>query len=163
MWTQVFLKCRSESEKGGGERGGFEPLNSPLVCRNADDEAESREDHENGADIGNVARKARRLLRLRDRHGSRWMISTKIAMSGLLWGKSQLVDLAFGVRKLQINAVVEDDNVSTDELEELVCEIEDYVQSMDIVSWAGRPPALVWQMYAQSCRPGRLLYARAVS
>ena len=64
-----------------------------------------------------------------------------IAMSGLLWGKSQLVDLAFGVRKLQINAVVEDDNVSTDELEELVCELEDYVQSMDIVSWAGRPPA----------------------
>jgi translation elongation factor EF-1beta len=67
-----------------------------------------------------------------------------IGMPGLLWGKSKLVDLAFGIKKLQINAVVEDE-VSTDELEELVCELEDYVQSMDIVSECATYCTVPWQ------------------
>ena len=58
-----------------------------------------------------------------------------ITMDGLLWGKSKLVDVAFGVKKLQINAVIEDDKVSTDDLQDQIEAFEDYVQSMDVVAF----------------------------
>jgi len=51
----------------------------------------------------------------------------KIQMDGLLWGVSKLVPLAYGIQKLQICSVVEDDKVSIDELTELILENEDYV------------------------------------
>lgn len=35
-----------------------------------------------------------------------------IEMEGLVWGSSKLVPVAFGVKKLQIQCVVEDDKVS---------------------------------------------------
>jgi elongation factor 1-beta len=35
-----------------------------------------------------------------------------IEMEGLIWGSSKLVPVAFGVKKLQIQCVVEDDKVS---------------------------------------------------
>jgi elongation factor 1-beta len=59
-----------------------------------------------------------------------------IEMDGLLWGKSQFVAVGYGIRKLQINLVVEDEKVSLDELQELIQEQEDYVQSTDVVSTA---------------------------
>lgn len=34
-----------------------------------------------------------------------------ITMDGLLWGASKLVPLAYGIKKLQISSVVEDDKV----------------------------------------------------
>ena len=58
-----------------------------------------------------------------------------VAMDGLLWGKSKLVDVAFGVKKLQINAVIEDEKVSTDDLQDQIEGFEDYVQSMDVVAF----------------------------
>jgi len=58
-----------------------------------------------------------------------------IAMDGLLWGSSKLVPVAFGVKKLQIQCVIEDDKVSTEALEELICAFEDHIQSVDIVSF----------------------------
>nr|CAB3240919.1 elongation factor 1-delta [Phallusia mammillata] len=58
-----------------------------------------------------------------------------IEMDGLLWGASKLVKIAFGILKLQISCVVEDDKVGTDDLEEKICGFEDYVQSMDIVAF----------------------------
>lgn len=36
-----------------------------------------------------------------------------IKMDGLLWGASKLVPLAYGIKKLQISSVVEDDKVNT--------------------------------------------------
>ena len=39
----------------------------------------------------------------------------------------------FGIKKLQITLVVEDDKVSLEELQEQIEEFEDYVQSTDIV------------------------------
>ena len=59
----------------------------------------------------------------------------KIEMDGLLWGASKLVPLAYGIKKLQIVTVIEDDKVSVDELSERICEIEDYVQSVDIAAF----------------------------
>ena len=58
-----------------------------------------------------------------------------ITSEGLLWGASKLVPVAFGVKKLQIMAVVEDDKVSVDWLEEQIISLEDYVQSMDIAAF----------------------------
>lgn len=58
-----------------------------------------------------------------------------IEMDGLLWGASKLVPLAYGIKKLQISCVVEDDKVSVEDLEEKICAFEDYIQSMDIAAF----------------------------
>ena len=57
-----------------------------------------------------------------------------IEKEGLVWGASKLVPVGFGIKKLQINLVVEDDKVSTTELEEEIQELDEWVQSTDIVS-----------------------------
>jgi len=59
----------------------------------------------------------------------------QIQMDGLLWGASKLVPLAYGIKKLQIASVVEDEKVSIDELTEKIQENEDYVQSVDIAAF----------------------------
>ncbi|XP_054267461.1 elongation factor 1-delta isoform X4 [Macrosteles quadrilineatus] len=59
----------------------------------------------------------------------------KITMDGLIWGASKLVPLAYGIQKLQISCVVEDDKVSVDDLQEQIEAIEDYVQSIDIAAF----------------------------
>lgn len=41
--------------------------------------------------------------------------------------------IGFGIKKLQITLVVEDDKVSLEELQEQIEEFEDHVQSTDIV------------------------------
>lgn len=55
-----------------------------------------------------------------------------IVKDGLVWGSSKLVPVGYGVKKLQITIVIEDDKISLDDLQEEVQEIEDYVQSTDI-------------------------------
>ncbi|KAK8196749.1 hypothetical protein M8818_006916 [Zalaria obscura] len=57
-----------------------------------------------------------------------------IEKDGLVWGASKLVPVGYGVSKLQINLVVEDDKVSLDELQEQIQEFEDFVQSSDIAA-----------------------------
>lgn len=57
-----------------------------------------------------------------------------IVKDGLLWGASQLVAVGFGIKKLQINLVVEDDKISTEDLREEIQEFEDYVQSADVIA-----------------------------
>ncbi|KAI9244546.1 hypothetical protein BY458DRAFT_485441 [Sporodiniella umbellata] len=57
-----------------------------------------------------------------------------IAMDGLLWGGSQFVPIGYGIRKLQINCVVEDDKVLLDDLTEQITDLEDFVQSVDIAA-----------------------------
>jgi len=58
-----------------------------------------------------------------------------IECDGLLWGASKLVPVGYGIKKLQISCVVEDDKVSTDFLEEQITGFEDHVQSMDIAAF----------------------------
>ncbi|XP_055008165.1 eukaryotic translation elongation factor 1 delta a (guanine nucleotide exchange protein) isoform X2 [Boleophthalmus pectinirostris] len=58
-----------------------------------------------------------------------------IEMDGLLWGASKLVPVGYGIKKLQINCVVEDDKVGTDILEEEITKFEDYVQSVDVAAF----------------------------
>nr|POE71363.1 elongation factor 1-beta [Quercus suber] len=57
-----------------------------------------------------------------------------IHKDGLVWGASKLVAVGFGIKKLQINLVVEDDKISLDELQEEIDGFEDYVQSSDIAA-----------------------------
>jgi len=79
-----------------------------------------------------------------------------IAMDGLVWGAckyitklnfwylsyllycyfaAKLVEIAFGIKKLQIMCIVEDDKVSVDALTETIQEFEDFVQSVDIAAF----------------------------
>jgi translation elongation factor EF-1beta len=57
-----------------------------------------------------------------------------IEKDGLVWGASKLVPVGFGIKKLQINLVVEDEKVSVTDLQEEIEGFEDYVQSSDVVS-----------------------------
>ncbi|KRZ83654.1 Elongation factor 1-beta [Trichinella sp. T8] len=58
-----------------------------------------------------------------------------ITTDGLIWGPSKILPVAYGVKKLQIGCVVEDDKVGTDFLEENILALEDLVQSVDIVAF----------------------------
>ena len=77
-----------------------------------------------------------------------------IEMDGLVWGASRLVPVGYGINKLsvsqlksistwsqlinvqhlQIMIVVEDAKVSIDELQDKICEFEDFVQSVDVAA-----------------------------
>lgn len=58
-----------------------------------------------------------------------------IATDGLLWGASKLVPLAYGIKKLQITCVVEDDKVGTDFLDEEITKFDQLVQSVDVAAF----------------------------
>lgn len=57
-----------------------------------------------------------------------------IEKDGLVWGASKLEAVGFGIKKLQINLVIEDEKVSLDELQQQIEEDEDHVQSTDVVA-----------------------------
>lgn len=57
-----------------------------------------------------------------------------IEKDGLVWGTSKLVPVGYGVNKLHISLVVEDEKISLQDLEDEIAGFEDYVQSTDIVS-----------------------------
>ncbi|GLV46298.1 eukaryotic translation elongation factor 1 delta [Carabus blaptoides fortunei] len=59
----------------------------------------------------------------------------KIKADGLLLGAAKLVPLAYGIHKLQISCVIEDDKISVDWLQEQIESIEDFVQSVDIAAF----------------------------
>jgi len=71
-----------------------------------------------------------------------------ISQDGLVWGSSTLIPVGFGIKKLQITLVVEDDKVSLEELQEQIEEFEDFVQSTDIVR-SIHPPRLIVGCYGQ--------------
>ncbi|XP_002742150.1 elongation factor 1-beta-like [Saccoglossus kowalevskii] len=58
-----------------------------------------------------------------------------ITSDGLVWGASKLVPVGYGIKKLQISCVVEDDKVGTEFLEDNITAFEDYVQSVDIAAF----------------------------
>jgi elongation factor 1-beta len=58
-----------------------------------------------------------------------------INKDGLVWGASKLVPVGYGIKKLQINLVIEDDKIGLDDLQEEIAGFEDHVQSSDIVGY----------------------------
>jgi len=60
----------------------------------------------------------------------------EITMDGLLWREQfKLEPVAFGVKKLVIGCVVEDDKVSPDDLQEKIEEYDELVQSVEIATF----------------------------
>lgn len=59
----------------------------------------------------------------------------EISMDGLLWGASELVAIGYGIKKLRISCVIEDDKVGTDILDEQITANEEQVQSVDVYSF----------------------------
>lgn len=58
-----------------------------------------------------------------------------IQIDGLVWNKQpKLVPVAFGMNKLQVGCVIEDEKVSTDDIFEKI-EADPLVQSTDVVSF----------------------------
>ncbi|KFY12426.1 hypothetical protein V491_06793 [Pseudogymnoascus sp. VKM F-3775] len=58
-----------------------------------------------------------------------------VEKDGLVWGGSKLVAVGFGIKKLQINLVVEDEKVGLDDLQEELAEsFDEYIQSSDVVA-----------------------------
>lgn len=55
-----------------------------------------------------------------------------IEMDGLVWGASKLIPVGYGINKLRIMCVIEDDKVSVDALTEAIGNFEEVVQSVDI-------------------------------
>lgn len=53
-----------------------------------------------------------------------------VQADGLLWGTSKLVPVGYGIKKLQIACVVEDDKVGTDMLDEEITKFVDYVSTV---------------------------------
>jgi elongation factor 1-beta len=68
-----------------------------------------------------------------------------IEKDGLVWGASKLEPIGFGIKKLQINLVVEDEKISVSDLEEEIQALEDWVQSTDIVCYLIKADTLVHQ------------------
>ncbi|XP_065195188.1 elongation factor 1-beta-like [Sycon ciliatum] len=58
-----------------------------------------------------------------------------IEQDGLLWGSSKFVPVGYGIKKLVISCVVEDDKVGIDFLEESITSFEDFVQSVDVAAF----------------------------
>lgn len=58
-----------------------------------------------------------------------------IEMEGLVWGASKLVAVGYGIKKLQISTVIEDDKVGVDDLSENILALEDFVQSVDVAAF----------------------------
>ena len=58
-------------------------------------------------------------------------IKAEVVMDGLQWGDYELVPIAFGIKKLRIICVIEDEKIALDDLTEAIEEFEE-VQSVDI-------------------------------
>lgn len=58
-----------------------------------------------------------------------------IEKDGLVWGTSKLVPVGYGINKLTISCVVEDDKIGTDDLEEAITAFDDHVQSVDVAAF----------------------------
>ena len=58
-----------------------------------------------------------------------------MTFSQLGWGEEhKKVEVAFGMKKLQIGCVVEDDKVSSEDIIEIITSWEEEVQSVDIAT-----------------------------
>ena len=58
-----------------------------------------------------------------------------LEIDGLIWNKQpKILEVAYGVQKLQVGCVIEDDKVLTDDIFDKITAWEDDVQSVDMIS-----------------------------
>jgi len=58
-----------------------------------------------------------------------------VETDGLVWGAAKLIPVGYGIKKLQIMCVVEDEKVGTEFLDEEITKFEDLVQSVDVAAF----------------------------
>jgi len=58
-----------------------------------------------------------------------------VELDGMIWGLAKLVPLAYGIKKLQISCVVEDEKVGSEDLSDKIIEFENHVQSVDVAAF----------------------------
>eukprot|EP00736_Rhodelphis_marinus_P013480 Rmarinus@m.23379 len=58
-----------------------------------------------------------------------------IELDGLVWGTAKLVPIGYGIKKLVIACVIEDEKIGSDDIEEKIVAFEDHVQSVDVQSF----------------------------
>jgi elongation factor 1-beta len=59
----------------------------------------------------------------------------ELKLDGLVWNNTpKYLDVAFGVRKIQLGCVIEDDKVLTDDIFDQITAWEEEVQSVDMIS-----------------------------
>ncbi len=59
----------------------------------------------------------------------------ELKIDGLVWNNApKFLEVAFGVRKIQMGCVIEDDKVLTDDIFDQITAWEDDVQSVDMIS-----------------------------
>lgn len=83
-----------------------------------------------------------------------------VQLDGLTWGGSKLVPVGYGIRKLQIQCVVEDDKVGTDLLEEEITKFEEHVSGQAHAGGRSRGTAW-WAFRKRPCLTAFLLSAGA--
>ena len=66
---------------------------------------------------------------------SAWFPTVSILRFFSIFFSAKLVPVGYGIKKLQIQCVVEDDKVGTDMLEEQITAFDEYVQSMDVAAF----------------------------
>ena len=60
----------------------------------------------------------------------------KIELDGLFWKTEyKLEPIAYGLKKIVIGVVIEDDKISVDDLQDKIQGFEDHVQSCDILAF----------------------------
>jgi len=59
----------------------------------------------------------------------------QIKLPSLRWNAAKFIDVAYGIKKLQILCTIEDEKVSSQDLEDAVLALSTMVQSMDVQSW----------------------------
>ena len=59
----------------------------------------------------------------------------QVQHDGIVWGAQEFVPVADGVYKLVQMVTIEDDKVSSDDLEDFITGFTDYVQSAEIAAW----------------------------
>merc|ERR1712014_507530 len=126
-FNQIKSYAAAESKAFPGVKDAAKYLSSAAAPTAADDDDSdvdlfgSSDDEEESAEAARVREE-------------RLKAAKSIEKEGLVWGAHKLVPVGYGINKLQLMCVVEDEKVSIDELQEQIAEFEDYVQSCDVAS-----------------------------
>jgi len=132
-------KEEKEEKKDGGEEDDFDVFGE-VDAEEAEKEKKRREDEKNAKKKEEPVQKSNIVLDVKPWDDETDMDKMEalvrgVVIEGLTWGPSKFVEIAYGIRKLQISCVVVDELVSTDDLDDAITAFADHVQSVDIAAF----------------------------
>merc|ERR1711994_109246 len=121
----LSLQARVETLEGGKPSSGA-AKSAPAPAEDDDDDVDlfGSDDEEDDEEKKRITEERLKAYHETDMDAMLTQCKT-IEMEGLVWGASKLVPVGYGIKKLQVMCVVEDEKVSIDELSEKICEFED--------------------------------------